>query len=307
MRTIHHTIGSLAALATLLAASTPAQAARRDYPAQVTATTTLDQATQFHTYAYSATNPSSNPAGLDTIVVKLQPGVDVITDIRSPRGWRALYSEDIGQILWAAVGYDEPDADDPSGDIPQSDYAVLPGQSLAGFSFKSFSPPGTGTIITQTYAPLPVAASESEVEDLVNDPAASQLPDDNGYRIQSTTPIPDADWSGNRRPTVDGFLVFANLDDKSVFKAQALIVLRLAAGGEQVDPASLQVDLNGTDVTGSFSYNAQYKGYAATFVRSSSPLRVGNNVLRTSIAGTIPGVIDRPTRDTDRVAFELLP
>jgi hypothetical protein len=116
------------------------------------------------------------------------------------------------------------------------------------------------------------------------------------------------DWDGNRRPTVDGFLVFANAQPQATYKGYVLIVVRFAIGGENVDIGSFRATLNSMDVTPQFAYSPIYKGYAATFMLGgASPLSTGNNVLLTSVMGTIPGVIDKPVKDTDRLAFKFSP
>jgi hypothetical protein len=117
-------------------------------------------------------------------------------------------------------------------------------------------------------------------------------------------PIPDLDWSGNRRPAVDGFLVFANVRDKFTYAGSALVVLRLASAGETVDVASLRVEQNGNDVTGMFAWSDQHRGYAATFAWGSSPIQPGPNVLRTSIQGIVPGATGQRATDTDRLTFD---
>lgn len=197
--------------------------------------------------------------------------------------------------------------EDPTGNIPPSDYAVPPGASLAGFSFKSFSPPGAGTAITQSYAPLYTPQSAEEFEEVERSPEHSTLAEDNGFRLSTTAPIPDLDGSGNRRPAVDGFLVFANVQNRSTYAGSALVVLRLASAGETVDVSSLSVLLNGNDVTGTFTWSDQYNGYAATFAPGSSPILAGTNVLHTSIEGIVPGTTDRRATDTDRLTFDFAP
>jgi hypothetical protein len=279
----------------------------RAQPSQLSVTHSFASSTHLYTYRYTLTNPAGSAAPLDTLVVKLEPGVDVVTNFRAPPGWRAFHAPEKGTVMWAATGFLDPNAETTDGDIPPSDYAIAPGQSLAGFSFDSFGPPGVGVAISQSYAPLLMPQSDAEFEALETDLGTSTLPDDNGYRLATTVPVPDADWSGNRRPSVDGFLVFANVQDKATFQGAALIVFRLAGAGESVDAASRKAYLNGSDVTADFVWSSQYNGYAATFAMGASPLKAGTNVLRTSVDGIVPGTTDRLATDTDRVTFELLP
>lgn len=297
--------GLLACVAAL--AATTAVAGNRAQPSQLADNQTYASATHLHTYHYTLTNPAGSAEPLDTLVVKLEPGVDVVTNFRAPPGWRAFYSSEKGTVMWAATGYFDPNAETPDGDIPPSDYALAPGGSLAGFSFDSFSPPGAGVAITQNYAPLYTPQSDEEFDALENSPEFSRLPEDNGYRLTTVVPVPDTDWIGNRRPSVDGFLVFANVQDKATFQGSALVVFRLASAGESVDATTLRAYLNGADVTANFAWSSEYNGYAGSFALGTSPLKTGNNVLRTSVDGIVPGTTDRVATDTDRVTFDLVP
>jgi hypothetical protein len=218
-----------------------------------------------------------------------------------------IYSPEKGSIMWAAVGFLDPEAEDPCGNIPPSDYAISSGDKLAGFSFDSFGPPGSGMAITQSYAPLYMPQSDVEFEALESSRELSTLPEDNGYQLSVITAVPDSDWTGNRRPAVDGFLVFANVANKASFRGSAMIVLRLAAGGETVDANTLRVLLNSVDVTAAFAWSEQYNGYAATFLPGGSPLKSGTNVLITSVDGVVPGTVDRMATDTDRLTFDFTP
>ena len=161
--------------------------------------------------------------------------------------------------------------------------------------------------ISQSYAPIHSPQTDEEFEALETDRNLSTLPEDNGYRLTTVVPVPDADWTGNRRPSVDGFLVFANVDDKTTFQREALIVFRLASAGERVDTETLRVLLNSSDVTTKFVWSDQFDGYAATFSAGSSPLKTGTNVLRTSVEGIVPGTTDRVATDTDRLTFDFMP
>lgn len=277
---------------------------RRDHPVIVQADVTHDPATHLYTYQYTVTNPAGNPRPVDYFSILLEPGVDVITDLAAPPDWTARYREDNGVISWVGdqvERYIPPDHVDDGHSVPPYGPWIKPGETMTGFSFKSFSPPGSGTGISQTFAPLP---SADDAEELSGLPYSSTLPEENGYRFATTVPTPDADWDGNRRPSVDGFLVFANVSNPARFKGHALIVVRFAAGGESAQRDTFRATLNSEDVTGLFQYNAAYKGYAARFDLGASPLRIGNNVLLTSVSGTIPGVVDKPVRDTDRLSFD---
>lgn len=291
----------------LLAVSLHGTAGDRAQPALLSDSQQYDPATRLYTYQYELSNPSGNTAPLDTLVVKLEPGTGVVTDFTAPPGWRAFHSEEQDTVMWAAVGFLSSGVEDTTGNIPPSDYALQPGASLSGFSFKSLDPPGAGLAITQSYAPLYTPQSDEEFEALETSTEHSTLVEENGYRLSTIVPVPDVDRAGNRRPTVDGFLVFANLQDRSAFTGSALVVFRLGSAGETVDASTLRVLLNSSDVTSEFRWSDQYKGYAATFSPGTSPIRAGSNVLRTSVDGIVPGTDDRRATDTDRVTFDFAP
>ena len=282
-------------------------AGNRAQPSTISNSSQFSSETHLYTYRYSLTNPPGSQAPLDTLVIKLEPGVDVVTNFRAPPGWRAFHAPEKGTVMWAATGFANPAGEDLAGNVPPSDYAIGPGATLSGFSFDSFSPPGAGKAISQSYVPIYLPPSEEQFEALETDRTVSTLPEDNGYELATTVPVPDADWTGNRRPSVDGFLVFANVQDKATFRGKALIVLRLGSAGEKVNAESLRVLLNSGDVTGEFVWEDRYKGYAATFDLESTPLKTGANVLRTSVEGLVPGTTDHRATDTDRLTFDFSP
>lgn len=276
----------------------------KNQPTKLNATVAYDESAHIYKYSYQLLSEPTNTAPADTLVVKIEPGVDVITNITAPNGWQVFFSENRGTISWAAVDFIDDRDYLPGEPEAASDYAVAPGRSLSGFSFESFSPPGNGSAITQTFAPIPVAVSE---DDFPPQPALGQLPENNGFSVQTTVPVPDVDWNGNRRPTVDGFLVFGNLKDKDAFVGSVFVVIRFAAGGEVVQMDTFRVRLNNVDVANKFVYDSTYKGYVARFEPSQGILVSGSNVLLTSISGTIPGILDKPVVDTDRVSFKFTP
>jgi hypothetical protein len=275
-----------------------------DLPTVVQGSTQFDSSTHLYKYSYTVQNPSSNDRGVWLIMLQLQPGVDVATDINSPSGWSGDYDETKQKLVWGATQVTVPPGHVDTGSELPGDAIIPPGSQLSGFSFKSFSFPGMGLGITQVYAPLPSADDSDELTGL---PYESTLPESNGYRLQVPMPIPDSDWSGNRRPAVDNFLAFANVKDKDTYAGSALVVIRLAAAGETVYPSTLKITLNGQDVTGMFQQNSSYKGLAATFTTTNSALKVGTNTLLTAVDGIVPGTADHVATDHDKVSFTFSP
>jgi hypothetical protein len=114
---------------------------------------------------------------------------------------------------------------------------------------------------------------------------------------------------GNRRPGIDGFLGFMNLNvTGSVVRTPAPIALKFALNGETVFRETLHITLNGTDVTTAFkpgpSDGADLVGVFA--VGTTSPLVAGKNILQTSVEGLKTGTTQRAT-DVDKITFTLDP
>jgi hypothetical protein len=109
---------------------------------------------------------------------------------------------------------------------------------------------------------------------------------------------------GNRRPATDGFLGFMNLSEKSsILTDPAPIALEFSLNGEDVDRQTLQVELNGVDVTDQFHPGASDGAdLVGVFFLDSSPLQEGKNVLLTRVDGMIPGTT-RTGTDSDRIVF----
>lgn len=293
------------ALAAIFLSCSMVNAGDRSQPATLSATTSIDPASQFQVYSYTLAAPASNTAPLETLTIRIPPGVDTVTGITSPVGWRAFYSAEQGALMWSAVGYLDSEAADESGNIPPSDYVIQPGSTLSGFSFKTFSIPGPVTAYVQSYAPLRSLDETFDEEAAEASVTSSSLPEENGLMLSTTGPLPAPSWDGNRRPAVDGFLIFVNVEPRTTFQGSALILFRLGSAGEQVDASTLRVDLNGLDVTSQFVFLPEYNGYVAVLSPDSSPVKLGSNVLKTSVSGIQPGGT-RTVTDTDRLVFELI-
>jgi hypothetical protein len=275
---------------------------RMDHPTEVSTDVSFDLATHLYRYTYTVSNLHENPRGVDAFWVQLDPGVRLIGAVDNPPHWRSEFSDQRSMVLWWASDSELFIPSDYVGDghtIPPFGPFVQPGESLSGFSFRSFSPPVQGVGYTQTFRPLPWAEDADDLEGL---PFLSDDPEENGFEVAIQVPSVDNDFFGNRRPAVDGFLVFANVKNKDSYRGSALIVVRFAAGGEQVDTGTFRATLNRQDVTAQFAFSPLYGGWAATFYPDASPLEEGTNVLLTSVSGVVPGA-DRPALDTDRLTF----
>ncbi len=280
---------------------------RMDHPTLVTSGVVRDPASHVYTYSYSIFNEPENPSGIDRFWLKLQPEARLVGGVASPKHWSGSYIDFRAMIIWAGTdirpfipeGY----VHDGHSLSPYGPF-IQPGESMDGFAIQSFGAPVAGIGYTQTRRPLPWADDADELEDL---PFASDQPEDNGFQVEVQVPGFEPGFVGNRRPAVDGFLVFVNLVEKDSYQGAALVVIRFGAGGEQVDTGSFRASLNREDVTGRFAFDATYGGWAAWFRPGESPLRVGSNVLLTSVEGTVPGTFDRVARDTDRVNFSFEP
>lgn len=173
---------SLAASATIHQQPLP-----RDYPTRVAASVRIDKSTGRCAYSYAITNPPSNPRGVESLTLQFQPHTAAPADIRSPRGWTAIYLADKHRLSWAATEVSVPRHYVDDGNTLAGDYVIAPGATLAGFSFTSSDPPGPGLGITQVYAPLPSADDDDELDGL---PFASTVAEDNGFRLRLTMPVP---------------------------------------------------------------------------------------------------------------------
>lgn len=294
-------------LATSLHAEIHVAPQRMDHPTQVAVNVTRNPSTHLYRYDYIVFNEPENPAGVDEFWLVLQPDVRLVGGISSPEYWRGDYIAWRSSVSWGGTEIAPFIPEDYVHDghtIPPYGPFIQPGESMDGFAIQSFGAPVAGIGYTQTFRPLPWADDADELEDL---PFASDQPEDNGFQVEVQVPGSEPGFVGNRRPAVDGFLVFVNLVEKDSYQGAALVVIRFGAGGEQVDTDSFQASLNREDVTGRFAFDETYGGWAAWFRPGESPLRVGSNVLLTSVEGTVPGTLDRIARDTDRVSFSFEP
>ena len=189
---------------------------------------------------------------------------------------------------------------------PPSAYQLPPGETLSGFAQESPYPPGYARTYTQGYSGSPW--EPDPLEDPEAYEAMNPTPHDttNSQRAWTLGPAiyREVVTGGNRRPATDGFLGFMNLSEKSsILTDPAPIALKFSLNGETVMRETLQVTLNGVDVTADFHPGpADGADLVGVFRLGSSPLQEGKNVLLTSVEGIIPSNGHVGT-DSDRIVF----
>jgi hypothetical protein len=186
------------------------------------------------------------------------------------------------------------------GNLVPSSFVIKPGQALEGFSVVTYSAPKTGNFYATGFVRIPVVTDASDLEE-------------GGYKINSfpdnsfigRAEVPSSIiYDGNRRPAVDGFLAFVNLNGKNnKFLDRATIYLKFSVNAEQVNKESLVVKLNGVDVTSAFTADSTKVGdLVGNFSLEDSILMQGKNILLTTVEGMIPDS-SRTAVDTDRITF----
>ncbi|HWN08955.1 MAG TPA: hypothetical protein VNO50_06685 [Pyrinomonadaceae bacterium] len=125
---------------------------------------TSNSATGIFTYQYAFRNETNSTLEVNDITISLN-GAQAF-NATTPQGWTALIWRD-----GSAVNFGATDAGDPSGgpigdgiSVP-SPFQIKPGQTLAGFSFQSVSPPGASTFTANGFKqPAPSLGDDAEEE-----------------------------------------------------------------------------------------------------------------------------------------------
>lgn len=264
---------------------------------------TKDPNTQIYTYSYTI---SSNPGSLQEMwlfAVELAPGTEVMSST-SPSGWQFGVHADQPIASWAAVEVGElPAGFIDDGNVVPSPFNLKPGETKSGFSFQTFAAPTDGAFYAQGFKKIPQVSAD--VEELADAGLVEPPLTEDSYRGSTTTPnlLP---YGGGRRPAVDGFLVFLNVQkDGNVFSAPVTIIVKFSAAGESVDRSTFRATLNQRDVTNLFVPDTTFGGdLVAHFDFQNSSLAHGRNVLLTSVDGTVPDTT-RSATDVDRVSFDI--
>ncbi|HXE91162.1 MAG TPA: hypothetical protein VNK82_09385 [Terriglobales bacterium] len=264
---------------------------------------TYDAATALYTYAYTLSSAPTSEQ--EAWYFALELAGDVMPEIKqptSPAGWRFGIHQDQPVVSWAATeGPPPPDWVDEGQNVPPSPFQLKPGQTLAGFSFKSPDPPASVKFFAQGFTPIPSVTSDAselgeEIPDWTEDSFTGIASGPKGLVL-------DQPFLGGRRPSVDGFLAFLNIhNDETLTSLPVAVAVKFSVSGETVDRTTFHAELNGMDVTRTFQETGGAADLVAIFDLGSPPLKRGRNVLITSVRGFVPDT-SRTADDTDRITF----
>lgn len=271
-----------------------------DIRATVNGTTSFDNNTGLYTYRYSVTNYGDSPKPVHEFHIPLRGAT--ILNIASPAGWEAALNRAQTMVGWCACkeeGFVPPAGYVNDGRGIPSQYVVMPGTTLSGFSFQSPYPPSSGIFYAGGWVPIPVEGIDFPEG---QEPALPAFPM-NLLSGEVAGPLKsDVVYLGGRRPAVDGFLVFVNLRDGEAYTAPVIVDILFSQNGENVLLPSFKASLNGQDVTAAFKTIDVNRRRAVFEAGGGSALKVGKNTLNTAVDGTVPGS-HRKATDTDRVVF----
>jgi len=198
---------------------------------------TKDPNTQIYTYSYTVSNRPSSLQEMSFFAIEFAPGTEILNPV-APPGWDFGVHKDQPIASWAAVDIGElpPDYVD-DGNVVASPFNLKSGQTMSGFSFQTFAAPADGKFYAQGFTKLPqVSGGEGEISEDSVPPFT-----EDSYSSITTTPNTPS-YGGGRRPAVDGFLVFLNLQrDGDVFVSPATVLVKFAAGGESVSTQNTNV------------------------------------------------------------------
>lgn len=262
-----------------------------------------DPNTGVYTYSYTITNAPGSAQEMWFFAIDLAPGTQILSST-SPHGWQFGAHQDQPIASWAAVEIGElPPGFVDDGNVLPSPFNIKPGQTGSGFSFQTLAAPADGRFFAQGFKKIPQVTGD--VEELADAGFVSPPFTEDSYSSTTTTPtlLP---YGGGRRPAVDNFLVFLNLQkDGNVFSAPATIIVKFAAAGESVNRSTFRATLNQRDVTSLFVADTTYGGdLVARLDFQNSSLTRGRNVLITSVDGTVPDTT-RIATDVDRVNLDI--
>ncbi len=159
----------------------PAGGRRPPLPASQSMTTVIDGATKrgslsvtvtgsvtqqpsgIYQYSYSVTNQASSTDTIDTFALR---SILLSPVVSSPQRWFAFYGymDDPTALVWVPkeLGAAPPGWVEDSLSVHVSEYAIVPGQTLSGFSFLSPIPPDTLQFVIKPWRDLPSSDAETD-------------------------------------------------------------------------------------------------------------------------------------------------
>jgi hypothetical protein len=287
----------------MLVAAKPASSQGLPLVSQVDVTSTstvqYNAETGLFTYSYTFTNYTGAMREVNQIHLPLRGAA--VLNVMAPTGWLALTSHEGSMLQWCACaegGIDVPPGYVDDGRGLPSRYQIKPGQSLSGFSFESPFPFSPGAVYAGGWVPILVEGVDFPDG---QEPTSPPYPANMFLTAVAAAPMFSETLEyGGRRPSVDGFLVFTSIKDGGVYKAPLLLDVSFGQLGELVDVKTFKAILNGIDITSQFL--AVDPKRRRTMLPIGLALKVGKNVLVTTVNGVVPGA-SRTAKDTDRLTF----
>lgn len=265
----------------------------------VAADVTHDAGTGLFTYRYTVSSDSTSVQ--EVTGFHLRVGGSIV-NIQSPRGWSGSVRARGDMLIWSASeeeGIVIPPGYVDDGNLLPSIYQIKPGQALGGFSFQSPDPPQFDVFYAEGFVRIPVEGVDFEPGNM---PVLPDFPDNLFKGPPTKVPrYSDNLFFGGRRPGVDGFLVFKNIENGALRPAPVLIDLVFGANGETVKQETFRATLNNVDVTHKFAVTGP-NTRRGVFPVGLGGVKIGKNVLLTTVEGVVPGTT-RSAADTDRISF----
>ena len=289
----------------LLSAAAARAQAPADYPwhnqvqPSVSVAVDLDPATADFRYNYTVANGAAAQQRIAELYLEIPLPV---SGMATPADWEGLFGDGTQVVAFGATGDVDPAwVAAHEGDMPSFTSEIAPGGSRSGFVLLSPCGPGGGV----TYYARGYNHVYAAPEDASEDTPPPSVPEWRADAVQGTASGPGdcnvvADW-GNRRPGVDGMVGLVNFASGAVLPAGPVPVqLRFARGGESVQPVTLRVVLNGTDVTSQFRTNS--RGDRVAVFNIGAGAQTGRNVMLVYVDGVAAGG-SRTVTDADRFTF----
>jgi hypothetical protein len=116
-----------------------------------------------YSYSYAVRNESTSTDTIDSFAISPVPKGPIAI---SPEHWWVFYgfADDSSALVWVPkeLGAAPPGWIDDSVSVHVSEYAIEPGQTLNGFSFRSRCPPDTVDFLIKPWRDIPDVSEEVE-------------------------------------------------------------------------------------------------------------------------------------------------